>query len=146
MPRQVVYGSKYFGGIGLKHLYFEQGCLSIQELIYRLRIQNESSKILQISLQSSHQERGSKLPVLSFPNRTPKLLTKTWATNIWDFMTENNLSLIIPEIQTIPVLRQGDVHLMDLCCSEYKSIIIIISKINLFLNSLKSVYSRLVTP
>ena len=117
-PRHVVFGHKHLGGLGLHDLFVEQGCLKLRELIYRLRCNDETSDLLNIAIQYLQQERGSQKPVLIFPNNGQHVITPTWLSHLWNFMTMYDITIQYKQLATIPILRTRDKHIMDCILSQ----------------------------
>ena len=113
-PRAVLHGSKKFGGMGIPKHYHEQGLLSVQQILGRIRKRDHQSTLLMISLRQAQLESGTVETILDRITSIPSYLTVVWVTRVWHFLHSNDLSIHVPACQIQHPQRQHDVHIMTL--------------------------------
>ena len=113
--KKVVFGSQYFMGLGLRHLYVEQGIAQLNILMRHVRSQTDLGKQTEIALQWWQLNAGVSYPLLQFTKNEILYTGNTWFTSIRKFLHTLQGSLHIPSIQKgIPnKLRTNDTFLMD---------------------------------
>ena len=111
-PRAVVYGSKHFGGLGLKHLYITQGVKHITSFIKYYRSNNNIGKLLSISLRWLHLIAGLSYCPLRRPSLNLHHIQDKWFSTTIQFLYETNSS--IETIESIRIYnRQHDSSLIE---------------------------------
>jgi len=68
---------------------------------------------IMITLCSLQIESGSRRHLLEFPNERILYITKSWITDMRDFMAANEVSMEVTKAQIVPLCREGDRYLMD---------------------------------
>ncbi len=69
MPLAVVFGPAYLGGIGLRHLYVEQGALKTAALIENIRQNGRLGQMMWIAIQWAQVTAGMGFELLGKPER-----------------------------------------------------------------------------
>ena len=111
-PRAVVYGSRHFGGLGLKHLYVIQGVKHITNFIKYYRCNNNIGKLLSISLRWLHLISGLSYCPLYHPSPNLHHIQDKWFSTTIRFLYETNGS--IETIERIHIFnRQNDSSLIE---------------------------------
>ena len=92
IPREILYGPKNEGGLGLWNLYDFQGLSQIAFLVEHISNNNMSGDLLRCSIESAHIELGTgkNIFLLNFDKYGP-LLTECWIKNIWRYAYENGI-------------------------------------------------------
>ena len=106
--RAVVFGSPWFGGLGWRHLYYEQGILHVLLLIKHLRTPGPFHSLLQICLHWYQLVAGVYLPSIRL-----NYLDSEWLDSTRLFLCHCSAQLVIREIPLPQLQRDGDVCLMD---------------------------------
>ncbi len=97
MDRAVVFGSPWFGGMGWRHLYFEQGIKKVLSLIKHLRTPGPFHSLLQISLQWYQLIAGVSFSPFRYPNFKLPYLDHPWFDGIRTFLRLCSAYLVLPE-------------------------------------------------
>jgi hypothetical protein len=94
MPREVVFCTNKYQGLGLKHLYDIQGTDSTRLLLQELNFSASStSTILRILLDVIQQEAGIQAPILE-ENRPLHYIEWGWIPSIRDFLLHINAKIM----------------------------------------------------
>jgi hypothetical protein len=99
MPCEVVYCSKNFQGLGLRHLYDIQGTDSVCLLLQEINYQGTTSNMLQFLLEVVQMEAGIGRPILE-DNRPLPYIKWGWIPAIRDFLLHINTKIV--NATTIP--------------------------------------------
>jgi hypothetical protein len=117
-PSALVYGPPSIGGIGLRHLFAEQGTLKTQALIQNIRGNTKLGKIMLMQLQWAQLICGSREQLLvDVETDWPMLKEELWITSLRDFLKKSELSIHIPAIKTATPKRINDFSIMDKAAS-----------------------------
>ena len=113
-PRDVVYGPKEEGGLGLTNLYTFQGCSHIAEFMEHLDANDMTGDLLRCSLEYATLEVGIGHNLLTLDyHQYQHLLTDCWFKHLWEFCFNNSVQ-IDDYVTTMPALRrENDVFLME---------------------------------
>jgi hypothetical protein len=118
MPREVVYGPKYLGGIGLLDMFVEQGAAKVQYVLSQIRLQTPLGKVLLGQLKWAQITTGTSNPILEFPwERLPHLAGEAWITTLREYLVESSLAIRLTELAK----RQGDKALMSCLGTDLES-------------------------
>lgn len=112
--RSIVHGTTTYGGLGLQHLYLEQGLGQLKLFLGHLRARDKTSELLRISLGYLQQEIG--LPTLAFNLRYPNFkgwIEPTWLTSLWEFLNFVGLTVSVADIWLPTRARENDVFLSE---------------------------------
>lgn len=114
-PLEVVYGPPSLGGLGLRHIFSEQGSLKAQALIQQIRIDSKLGKLMIMQLQWAQLLCGAATPLLEDTSTEwPMLSEELWITSLRDFLKKSEISICIPRVHPVKLQREGDQYLMDL--------------------------------
>ena len=131
MANAIRYGPLQYGGIALKTIWTEQGLKHLLLAISHLRAGDIVGTELQISLSTSQLEAGIQTPILQSDWRVyGKYITRTWATTTWEFITDNNLQLRIPNAWTPSPQRLNESFLMEHATRQFTNGAAKLQKIN----------------
>jgi hypothetical protein len=113
MPREVIFCSKKYQGLGLKHLYDLQGadstCLLLQELNHR---PGKTRMMIGMLLEVIQLEAGIQKPILE-ENRPLQYIEWGWIPSIRDFLLHID-GRIVNASQGIRTYRENDQLIMDI--------------------------------
>jgi hypothetical protein len=111
MPREVVFCSRFYQGLGMKHLYDIQGTDSTRLLIQEINTPSPTSKMLKCLLEVVQMESGIGKPILE-DNRPLSYIEWGWISGLRDFLHHINGS-ITNATATPSIYREGDSYIMD---------------------------------
>jgi hypothetical protein len=111
MPREVVYCSTKYQGLGLRHLYDIQGSDSLRLLLQELNHEGTTKHLLQYLLEVIQMEAGIGRPILE-DNRPLIYIEWGWIPAIRDFLLHINAQ-IKNATNTPPKFRKFDSYIMD---------------------------------
>ena len=116
-PRAVLYAPKYFGGIGFNNMAVEQSIAHFKSIIGHFRAATSLS-INYIQLLESYMIM-SGLSQPPFENTTPlSYIQAPWIDVTRTFLHQNNATIIIPQLPTLPMLREFDTNIMEHAISQ----------------------------
>jgi hypothetical protein len=112
MPREVVFGSQKYQGVGLRHLYDLQGSDGTRLLLHELNNSpSMTTTMLQILLDTIQQEAGISCPILE-DTRPLHYIEWGWVPSIRDFLHHINAA-ITNATKQLPIYRENDSLIMD---------------------------------
>jgi ribonuclease HI len=111
MPREVVYCSTKYQGLGMKHLYDIQGVESTRLLIQELNNDSVISEMIKCLLETIQLEAGIGKPILE-ENRTLIYIEWGWIPSIRDFLLHIQASITNATEQP-ETYREFDSFIMD---------------------------------
>lgn len=113
--KKVVFGSQFYLGLGLRHLYVEQGIAQINIIMRHIRVNTDLGTLTEIVLHWWQTNAGVSYSLLEKTSSTIKYTGETWFTSLHLFLHTLNGTLRIPSIhQVLPKkLRTHDRFLMD---------------------------------
>ena len=85
-PREVVFAPKHFGGIGICHLYCEQGIGQLKQLVSHIRSGTNTGSRFLISIETYQLLAGLSSPILESTHEIPGT-RNLWLTCIRKFLT-----------------------------------------------------------
>jgi hypothetical protein len=130
-PTAVAYGPTDHGGVGLRHLFSEQGTRKTQAILQQIRDNTNLGKTMIILFQWAQLVAGIALPVLMDTNRRlPHLRDELWIQTHRHFLTVSSMTLVIPEITTPVLKRTHDKVLMNIATDNFSFSNSDIEKIN----------------
>jgi hypothetical protein len=113
-PHAIVYGPPSLGGIGLHHLFAEQGSLKMQVLLQQLRCNTKLGRLIKTQLQWAQMFCWSAYPLLeSTTTPWPTLSDELWITTLRSFLSISEISVCIPALNPVTLQQDGDFALMD---------------------------------
>jgi hypothetical protein len=111
MPREVVFSSKLYQGLSLKHLYDAQGVDGTRLLLQELNSESDTGNLLRATIDVIQIEAGISTPILE-DNRPLAYIEWGWIPSIRDFL--HHIKAEISNASTRPQqYREGDSYLMD---------------------------------
>ena len=114
MPREVVFGPQESGGLGLRHLFAEQGSIKAITLIQQVRTDRSLGKMIQIQLRWAQKVSGISTPILEDTTTSlPHLRDEKWLTTLREFLAESELGIRMAEARCPMMKRESDIVLMD---------------------------------
>lgn len=133
-PLAVVYGPIELGGIGMRHLFTEQGSLKVQMIMQQIRVQRPLGKLLLIYFQWAQQISGLEESIIIVSKtRIPQLKNETWLTTLREYLRESELGIEIPDILVPKLHREGDRTIMNQCQHISNSDITKVNRCRMFL-------------
>ena len=118
-PREVVFANHNSGGVGLRHLFAEQGSRQIRSLMQNVRRNTPLGKALLIQLKWAQKIAGTSTPILSDPDRNiPQLSAERWIQTLRIFLKLSKLKIDIKQIVTSPPKRVHDRYIMDIATTD----------------------------
>jgi hypothetical protein len=112
MPREVIFCSQKFQGLGLKHLYDIQGSDSTKMLTQELNTNSGTTyTMLKILLQVIQQEAGIQEPILE-ETRPLQYIEWGWIPSIRDFLHHINAK-VMNATMGLSIYRENDNLIMD---------------------------------
>ena len=118
-PREVVYSSRHFGGLGLRNLYCEQGIGQVKFLLSHIRTNNETGKRMMINIEQYQLLSGLSTPILETTYPIPGT-RNIWLSHVRSFLHSIHCQLRLHQPWLFPALRQNDIHLMDVIAPSTK--------------------------
>mmetsp|Transcript_19545 Transcript_19545/g.27870 ORF Transcript_19545/g.27870 Transcript_19545/m.27870 type:complete len:130 (+) Transcript_19545:681-1070(+) len=93
-PDALFYGSKKYGGLGIIPLVVQQCFLKLSLFLHHIRSADDIGKQLLITIASTQLEIGMPTQFFQLPyQKFAHLLTKTWTTYLWEFLSLSNTTL-----------------------------------------------------
>ena len=102
-PREVVYASKRFGGIGLRDLHCEQGIGQIIHLVSHLRTRTPTSTYFHTLINNYQLLSGLSTPILETTHPIPGT-RNNWLSHLCSFLHTINFKLRLFEPWVLPPL------------------------------------------
>jgi hypothetical protein len=103
---------QWYGGLGWRHLYYEQGILHVL-LIKHLRTPGPLHSLLHVCLQWYQVIAGVPFSPLSCPDIPMPYLDSVWLDSTRVFLSHSSAQLVIPEIPLPQLQRENDACTMD---------------------------------
>jgi len=116
-PTEIVYAPRWFGGIGLRHLYCEQGIMKVKRLLAHLRSKSSLGKVLNIIIGWYQQLSGLPNPILLNTSYIPGTRNQ-WLTSLQIFLHETNCTIRLEHEWSHPIIREHDQHIMSLLLDD----------------------------
>jgi hypothetical protein len=115
ISRGIVFGSPLFGGLGLRHLFVEQGITQLELLLRHLRAKTTQGALLLIGLSWWHLSAGFSTSLWKNTDANISYVEHSWYTSLKDFLSFVNGSVYIPPKEFIPwtLLRHDDACIME---------------------------------
>lgn len=113
-PQAIVFGPTSLGGLGLNHLFAEQGMMKTVSLIKNIRAGRPLGNLLMAQLCWAQMEAGISQSILGSPDiEIPPLQNELWIQTLREFLAKSQLRLCIPDIPIPSPRRINDKVLMD---------------------------------
>jgi len=117
--RSVLYSPIRYGGYGIKHLYHIQGIEKMCFLFMHYRKNDTTGKLLQTCMEWTNVEMGTGRHFMSLPSKKwQHLATKTWITNLWEYVEECGMEINFTNTTETNLPRQNDFYLMDIIMND----------------------------
>ena len=104
--RAVVFGAFWFGGLGWRHIYFEEGILHTLTLIKHLRTPGHFQSLLRICLDWYQVIACVSFLPLGIPAIPLNYMDSPWLDSTFTFLRHYSAQLVIPGI-TLPKLQRS---------------------------------------
>jgi exonuclease III len=118
-PSAIVFGPESLGGVGLRHLFTEQGVAKLGMILEQVRLGSVTGKTLIIQLEWAQRVAGRSRPILEeVASHLPQLAKEEWILTLREFLRESQLGVRINSVRGVEMRRQGDRALMDLLDDE----------------------------
>ena len=113
IARDILYAPLTTQGFNLKDPYLTQGTEHIKDITEHLWKDTLTGQLLQCNMEQLRIEMGTNDSIFeaNYNLFKPFLLTKSFVTNSWEFMTNHEITLE-DKTATIPMLREGDKCIM----------------------------------
>ena len=152
-PKSILETSSLYAGFNFTHIYDLQGYEKLKFFTYHLRQMDDNGMAILISLQYTQLSLGVSSMFMNLPyDKYAFLTTETWNTNLWEYLSRNELSIDLQQTIPIPKQREGDQFIMDILCNQFQQDDLIkINKIRislqlLFLSDMVDVRGRHILP
>ena len=120
-PRAVVFGPPRYGGMGWRHMWYEQGIQHVLIIIKHLRTPGHFQSLLQINLRWYSLLAGVSFAPLEFPEISLPHLDCKWLDATRTFLAHCRAKLKIPSLPQPVIYRTEDRFIMDAVLSlSYK--------------------------
>jgi hypothetical protein len=111
--RAIIFGSPWFGGLGWRHLHFEQGTQHVLTLIKHLRTPGPFQSLLHIGLHWHQVIAGVSFSPFLHPGIPLPYLDNAWLDSTRQFLKHCSAQLEIPSIPLPVSKRRNDACIMD---------------------------------
>jgi hypothetical protein len=111
--RSIVFGSPWFGGLGWRHLFFEQGIQHVLLMIKHLRTPGHFQSLLIICLHWYQVVAGVSFCPFSRPRARMPYLGSAWLDSTRAFLAHSAATLHIEQASLPALQRQHDACIMD---------------------------------
>jgi len=109
------YGPSKYAGQGFQQIADIQGSSKILILLEHLRANDDAGIDLHIQLLALQLEAHLTKPVLEIPSTSAcKYITRTWLSTTWDYLTDHNLRLHVPDCWTPSPQHINDHSIMEI--------------------------------
>ena len=113
MPQVVVFGPTDMGGIGIRHLYIEQGSKQAALMLKHIRANTNIGKTLVICLRWYQRALGTSAPALSQPDLETPHAEGNWIMTLNEYLRMSECSIEIQALKGVQTYREDDRVLMD---------------------------------
>jgi hypothetical protein len=115
ISRDIVFGSTLYGGIGMLHLFVEQGIAQLQLLVRHLRAKTTQGNLMIIGLSWWNLVAGYSYPLWMNPSANISYVEHSWFTSLKDFLSYVDGSIFIPPDEFIhwSPLRVHNIAIME---------------------------------
>ena len=113
MPRHVVFGPKSPGGVGLSHLYCEQGSHQVSALLKQLRFQGMLGKTTETPIQWYQLTVGMGFSAFEKPSIELPHEVGEWLISVREFLKKSKCQLMMSNIYRVKLRRANDSILME---------------------------------
>jgi len=119
-PLKLRYNSAHLLGLGFFDPYLEQGISKLKVLLTHGASPSITGKLLQHNIEQHQLELGLLQPMFSLSYDTySHLTTKSWLTELWEFINHARLSVSCSELLLPHPQRQRDRSIMDIWLHDH---------------------------
>ena len=138
MPKEVVFGPKPMGGIGIRHLLVEQGTQQVLGMLRHLRDPESSvGAMVKIAIQWYQLLAGTTFSVWERPDQVIPHQVGEYFKSIREFLVKSECTIYITDVYQVRHRRVGDCALMERAMNSTKPYskpdIIRINRVRLYL-------------
>jgi hypothetical protein len=121
MSRKVVFGPRRYLGIGMRHLYYEQGIEQTLQSLKHIRSDSPLGSFFQIGVDWTQLHAGVSYPILEKTQPSLPHLEPGWCTSMRDSLGNIDASIHLPTSVLPWALCQHDccIRMDDLLCNIY---------------------------
>ena len=113
-PRDVVYGDKKEGGLGIPDIYHLQGISHITLLQKHIKQDSLTGDLFRQSIEAATIELGFSKCYFSLPYEShSKYLTDCWMKHLWLFINKNKITIQNYATPSLQPSRENDLFIMD---------------------------------
>ena len=121
MDRNLVFGAKKYGGLGIMHLYDVMGTQKMKFFMQHLRKNDKTGKLLRMSMEYTQLQMGISTPFYKTRYSDWKdIVTPTWVTNLWEYWEKADVKVDISDFWLHKKSREHDRFIMDLLIPHVK--------------------------
>ena len=113
-PRKQIFSPIKFHGLGLKHPYYLQQIIHLKTLVSQIDSKSHTGSLLRAAYEECRIESGCKGNLTDIPINNLECITPSWIKNLIRFLINHNITLE-DNLPKLPLQRDGDIHLMNLC-------------------------------
>jgi len=112
MPRAVVYAPKEIGGLGFRHLSYEQGVPQTLQTIKHLQGNSTNGSLFLLAINTYQLQAGFSCLILKDTQPCP-WIPDGWLSSLQQFLHTTNSQIILDKPWTLPSWRHRDRYLME---------------------------------
>jgi hypothetical protein len=114
IPTEIKFGPRHLGGIGLRHLFVEQGTEKCMCIIRYLRSERPVSNVLRYYLNWCQRIAGTSESILMDTETSlPHLSEEKWMSTLREFLSVSQLQITINDMSPKMYQRFNDEYIMD---------------------------------
>jgi hypothetical protein len=120
LEKNKILSDAYLGGVGLRHLYIEQGYLETTALIEHIRQNGRLGQMMWIAIQWAQVTAGMGFPLRGAPERFLPLAVGKWISALRDFFADSEFTFEIVNTYAVCLLRvHGRITMDDVLAGWY---------------------------
>jgi hypothetical protein len=113
MPLEVVFGPTSIGGLGLRHLYVEQGYQKASALLQHIRQSSRLGKMTWTAIKWNYVTAGVGFAILTEPWRSLPHAVGQWIPSLCEFLASSECTIDIANTYTVCTRRIHDRILVE---------------------------------
>ena len=134
MPREVVFGPTNRLGLGIRHLFTEQGAIKVTTILRTARSGSSRMKNLLIYISWAQHVTGISAHILQYPNKPiPPIGNQQWLHTLREFLAINNFGIQLSGIRVVKTRRVNDTCLADKIALENRALATMLNRCRLYL-------------
>ena len=110
-PRGVVFTSVRYGGLGWEHMRTTQTYEFINLFLKHIKMNDEMSKLIRISLEKAQQQAGVSSPILERSTVIKPYVDNNWIYCLHKLLMEGSMTIKLENTEESETTRVGDVYL-----------------------------------